>query len=62
VFATGSSSSGKVGKNAVSVWTTRRSLDGGATWANVDLGPSGGQGLAIGADASGNLYAVGPLT
>ena len=39
-------------------WTTRRSTDGGVTWANVDASVSG-TGYGVGADAFGNIYAVG---
>jgi hypothetical protein len=41
-----------------SVWTVRRSLDGGATWATVDSSIYGDP-RGIGADAAGNLYVVG---
>jgi sugar lactone lactonase YvrE len=40
------------------IWTVRRSLDGGATWATVDSAIDG-QPRGIGADASGNVYVVG---
>jgi hypothetical protein len=49
VFVTGGSGNG---------WTTRRSLDGGASWATVDNSPYGA-GQSIGADSSGNIYVVG---
>src|SRR5439155_17629554 len=39
-------------------WYVRRSLDGGATWSTVDA-YAGGQAKGIGADAPGNIYAVG---
>jgi hypothetical protein len=50
VFATG---------NAGGYWTTRRSLDGGATWKIVDSPRISGAGNGIGADAHGNIYVVG---
>jgi hypothetical protein len=44
-------------------WLVRRSLDGGATWQNIDAYQlSSGyfaQANAVGTDASGNLYVVG---
>jgi hypothetical protein len=39
-------------------WYVRRSLNGGATWANVDVF-LGGSAAGIGADVAGNLYVVG---
>ena len=41
-----------------SIWTVRRSQDGGARWATVDSAIYG-EPRGIGADASGNLYVVG---
>jgi hypothetical protein len=41
-------------------WYVRRSLNGGATWANVDT-YLGGSATGIGADALGHLYVVGTI-
>jgi hypothetical protein len=50
-------------KSSVLAWMVRRSLDGGATWATVDVyqldSTQPAFAEAVGADASGNLYAVG---
>jgi hypothetical protein len=46
------------GSSSSSIWTVRRSQDGGSTWATVD-GAIYGAPRGIGADASGNIYVVG---
>ncbi len=49
----------KRGTSIVQGWVTRRSLDGGNTWATVDSYTGGSEGFGLGADAWGNVYAVG---
>ncbi len=62
VFAVGNANIA-VKSGSTTAWLVRRSLDGGASWSNVDTFqyssgiPSYAQG--IGADAHGNLYVVG---
>ena len=57
IFVVGvGSGGGKMGTSQQ--WYVRRSLNGGAAWANVDA-YLGGSPAGSGADASGNLYVVG---
>lgn len=61
VFVAGHSNytvSTKRGSTTYTVWTVRRSMDGGATWVTVDSAINGQPG-AIGVDASGSIYVVG---
>ncbi len=61
IFVAGVTPGGRKGN--LLVWTVRRSLDGGNTWATVDsyqLNSSyDAMANSLGADAAGNLYAVG---
>src|ERR1043166_121231 len=62
LFVVGSAEGGGR-KGDVAQWVVRRSLDGGTTWATVDAyqldSTAGAAAYGAGADASGNIYAVG---
>jgi hypothetical protein len=61
IFAAGYTNytvSSKHGSSTYSIWTVRRSLDGGATWTTVDNSIYG-QPRSIGSDAVGDIYVVG---
>jgi hypothetical protein len=49
------------GKTSFQAWTTRRTLDGGASWQTVDTFQLGNSSVAhgLGVDLQGSLYAVG---